>query len=119
MRDVLATQCLAMAGLGVRRIEATGKLRSGVYAKDLTLAIIRRLGVKGGVGFAYEYAGPVVDAMSLEERMTLCNMSIEGGARCGYVNPDDATYEYLRGRRRPNRHNRFPNSTHTRCRSAP
>jgi 3-isopropylmalate/(R)-2-methylmalate dehydratase large subunit len=99
VRDVLATQCLAMAGLGVRRIETVGKLQPGVYSKDLTLAIIRRLGVKGGVGFAYEYAGPVVDAMSLEERMTLCNMSIEGGARCGYVNPDDATYEYLRGRR--------------------
>jgi 3-isopropylmalate/(R)-2-methylmalate dehydratase large subunit len=99
VRDVLATQCLAMAGLGVRRIETGGKLQSGVYSKDLTLAIIRRLGVKGGVGFAYEYSGPVVDAMSLEERMTLCNMSIEGGARCGYVNPDDATYEYLRGRR--------------------
>jgi 3-isopropylmalate/(R)-2-methylmalate dehydratase large subunit len=99
VRDVLATQCLAMAGLGVRRLETVGKLQPGVYAKDLTLAIIRRLGVKGGVGFAYEYAGPVVDAMSLEERMTLCNMSIEGGARCGYVNPDEATYEYLRGRR--------------------
>jgi len=99
VRDVLATQCLAMAGLRVRRIEVTGKLAPGVYAKDVTLDVIRRLGVKGGVGFAYEYAGPVIEAMSLEERMTVCNMSIEGGARCGYVNPDDTTYDYLRGRR--------------------
>ena len=98
VRDVLATQCLAMARLKVRRIEVTGKLAAGVYAKDVTLDIIRRLGVKGGVGFAYEYAGPVVEAMTLEERMTVCNMSIEGGARCGYVNPDDTTYDYLRGR---------------------
>jgi 3-isopropylmalate/(R)-2-methylmalate dehydratase large subunit len=63
------------------------------------LAIIRKLGVNGGVGYAYEYAGPVIDAMSIEERMTVCNMSIEGGARCGYVNPDEKTVEYLRGRR--------------------
>ena len=98
VRDVLATQCLAMARLKVRRIEVTGKLSPGVYAKDVTLAIIRQLGVKGGVGYAYEYAGPVLEAMSLEERMTVCNMSIEGGARCGYVNPDETTYAYLRGR---------------------
>ena len=99
VRDILATQCLAMAPLRVRRIEVTQKLNRGVYAKDVILAIIRRLGVDGGVGFAYEYAGPVLDAMSLEERMTVCNMSIEGGARCGYVNPDDATFDYLRGRK--------------------
>jgi 3-isopropylmalate/(R)-2-methylmalate dehydratase large subunit len=61
-------------------------------------AIIRELGVKGGVGFAYEYAGPVIEAMTIEERMTVCNMSIEGGARCGYVNPDETTFAYLRGR---------------------
>jgi len=98
VRDVLATQCLSLARPKVRRIEVTGKLSPGVYAKDVILAIIRRLGVKGGVGFAYEYAGPVLEAMSLEERMTVCNMSIEGGARCGYVNPDDTTFAYLRGR---------------------
>ena len=98
VRDVLATQCLAMARPKTRRIEVTGKLSGGVYAKDVILAIIRRLGVKGGVGYAYEYAGPVLDAFSIEERLTVCNMSIEGGARCGYVNPDDATVEYLRGR---------------------
>jgi 3-isopropylmalate/(R)-2-methylmalate dehydratase large subunit len=82
----------------VRRIEVRGKLQPGVYAKDVILHIIRRLGVKGGVGYAYEYAGTVLDAMSMEERMTVCNMSIEGGARLGYVNPDATTVEYLRGR---------------------
>jgi 3-isopropylmalate/(R)-2-methylmalate dehydratase large subunit len=98
VRDVLATQCLTLARPQVRRIDVTGKLAPGVYAKDVILAIIRRLGVKGGVGYAYEYAGPVIAAMSMEERLTVCNMSIEGGARCGYVNPDDTTFEYLRGR---------------------
>jgi len=98
VRDVLASQCMAIARLKVRRIEVTGELGPGVYAKDVILAIIRKLGVNGGAGHAYEYAGPVVDAMDMEERMTLCNMSIEGGARCGYVNPDETTIEYLRGR---------------------
>jgi 3-isopropylmalate/(R)-2-methylmalate dehydratase large subunit len=98
VRDVLATQCLLLERPRVRRIEVTGKLRAGIYAKDVILAIIRSQGVKGGVGYAYEYAGPVLDAMSVEERLTVCNMSIEGGARCGYVNPDDVTVEYLRGR---------------------
>ncbi len=98
VRDVLATQCLALEPLRVRRIDVSGKLAAGVYAKDVILHVIRRLGVKGGIGFAYEYGGAVVDAMTLEERMTVCNMSIEGGARVGYVNPDEATFEYLRGR---------------------
>ncbi len=98
VRDVLATQCLALARPRVRRIEVNGKLGGGVYAKDVILSIIRQLGVKGGIGFAYEYAGTAIEAMSLEERMTVCNMSVEGGARAGYVNPDDATIEYLRGR---------------------
>jgi 3-isopropylmalate/(R)-2-methylmalate dehydratase large subunit len=99
VRDVLASQCLAMEPLKVRRILVDGRLAPGVYAKDVILAIIRRLGVQGGVGFAYEYAGPVVERMTMDERMTLCNMSIEGGARAGYVNPDDTTFAYLRGRR--------------------
>ncbi len=98
VRDVLATQCLAMDRLKVRRIEVSGRLRAGVYAKDVILWIINRLGVHGGVGYAYEYGGEVVDRFSMEERMTVCNMSIEGGARCGYVNPDQTTYAYLRGR---------------------
>ncbi|HEY8548612.1 MAG TPA: 3-isopropylmalate dehydratase large subunit [Vicinamibacterales bacterium] len=98
VRDVLASQCLAMEPLKVRRIEVTGELAPGVYAKDVILEIIRRLGVKGGVGYAYEYAGPVVDRMSMDERMTMCNMSIEGGARVGYVNPDATTFAYIEGR---------------------
>ena len=98
VRDVLASQCLAMEPLKVRRIEVDGRLSRGVYAKDVILEIIRRLGVNGGVGFAYEYGGPAVDAMTMDERMTMCNMSIEGGARVGYVNPDETTIEYLRGR---------------------
>jgi 3-isopropylmalate/(R)-2-methylmalate dehydratase large subunit len=82
----------------VRRILVEGSLRPGVHAKDLILHVIRRLGVKGGVGHAYEFAGPAIDALSMEERMTLCNMAIEGGARVGYVNPDAVTFAYLQGR---------------------
>ncbi|MBU6230586.1 MAG: 3-isopropylmalate dehydratase large subunit [Cyanobacteria bacterium REEB459] len=99
VRDVLASQTLALDKLKVRRIEVNGPLAAGVYAKDVILHIIRQLGVKGGVGYAYEYGGTTVAAMSMEERMTLCNMSIEGGARCGYVNPDQTTFAYLQGRR--------------------
>jgi 3-isopropylmalate/(R)-2-methylmalate dehydratase large subunit len=98
VRDVLATQCLAMSPLKVRRIRVTGRLRPGTYAKDVILAIIRRLGVEGGVGYAYEYAGEAIAAMTMEERMSVCNMSIEGGARAGYVNPDATTFAYLEGR---------------------
>ena len=98
VRDVLATQTLAMAELKVRRINVNGNLKPGVYAKDVILHIIRHLGAKGGIGFAYEYGGDVFDRMTMEERMTVCNMSIEGGARCGYVNPDETTYEYLKGK---------------------
>jgi 3-isopropylmalate/(R)-2-methylmalate dehydratase large subunit len=98
IRDVLATQTLAMDKLKVRRIEVSGKLRPGVYAKDVILYIIQKLGVNGGVGYAYEYAGDVFDRFSMDERMTVCNMAIEGGARCGYVNPDQTTYDYLKGR---------------------
>lgn len=96
--DILATQTMSMSKLKVRKIEVTGKLRPGVYAKDVILAIINKLGVNGGVGHAYEYCGSVIDAMSMEERMTLCNMSIEGGARIGYVNPDETTFAYLKGK---------------------
>jgi 3-isopropylmalate/(R)-2-methylmalate dehydratase large subunit len=98
VRDVLASQSLAMYKLKVRRIQVNGQLSEGVSAKDLILNVIRTLGVKGGVGFAYEFAGPAVQALSMEERMTLCNMAIEGGARCGYVNPDQVTFDYLNGR---------------------
>src|ERR687891_987868 len=98
VRDVLASQCLAMEPLKVRRIRVNGTLPAGVYAKDVILTIIQRLGVSGGVGYAYEYAGDAVERMTLDERMTICNMSIEGGARVGYVNPDQKTFDYLKGR---------------------
>jgi 3-isopropylmalate/(R)-2-methylmalate dehydratase large subunit len=98
IRDVLATQCLAMSKPKIRQIKVTGTLPRGVYAKDVILAIIHRLGVNGGVGFAYEYAGSTIQAMNMEERLTVCNMSIEGGARFGYINPDETTYQYLQGR---------------------
>ncbi|MEM9926415.1 MAG: 3-isopropylmalate dehydratase large subunit [Cyanobacteria bacterium P01_D01_bin.50] len=98
VRDVLASQTLALSKLKVRKIEVNGTLKPGVYAKDVVLHIIRTLGVKGGVGYAYEFAGTTFEQMTMEERMTVCNMSIEGGARCGYVNPDKVTYEYLQGK---------------------
>jgi len=82
----------------VRRISVNGALGTGVYAKDVILNTIRRLGVAGGKGFAYEYGGAVIDKMNMEERMTVCNMSIEGGALVGYVNPDQTTFDYLKGR---------------------
>ena len=98
VRDVLATQCLAMSPLKVRRIEVGGALSEGIYAKDVILHIIGLLGVNGGVGYGYEYAGSAIESMSVEERMTVCNMSIEGGARVGYINPDQTTYDYIKGR---------------------
>jgi 3-isopropylmalate/(R)-2-methylmalate dehydratase large subunit len=98
VRDVLASQTLALAKLKVRKIEVNGSLKPGVYAKDVILHIIRKLGVKGGVGYAYEFAGTTFEQMGMEERMTVCNMAIEGGARCGYVNPDEVTYDYLKER---------------------
>jgi len=98
VRDVLATQTMALQKPKVRRINVDGKLSPGVYAKDVILHIIRHLGVNGGLGYAYEYGGSTFDNFTQEERMTVCNMSIEGGARVGYVNPDQTTFDYLRGR---------------------
>jgi len=98
VRDVLATQTMAIRKPKVRRINVDGQLAPGVYAKDVILHIIRKLGVNGGIGYAYEYGGSTFDAFTQEERMTVCNMSIEGGARVGYVNPDQTTFDYLKGR---------------------
>jgi len=95
IRDVLATQCIAMEKQKVRRIEVEGELGPGVGAKDVILEIIRRLGTDGGVGYVYEYAGEAIENLGMEGRMSICNMSIEGGARAGYVNPDETTYEWL------------------------
>jgi 3-isopropylmalate/(R)-2-methylmalate dehydratase large subunit len=97
IRDVLATGTVAMEKQAVRRIEVTGELGEGVTAKDLILTIIGELGTDGGVGYVYEYGGSAVEALSMPGRMTVCNMSIEGGARAGYVNPDETTYEWLAG----------------------
>tara|TARA_Y100000589_G_scaffold87359_1_gene81470 strand:- start:3191 stop:4603 length:1413 start_codon:yes stop_codon:yes gene_type:complete len=98
VRDVLASQTLAMNKLKVRQVFCKNKLSQGVFAKDLVLHIINKLGVKAGVGFAYEFAGPAIHNLSMEERMTICNMSIEGGARCGYINPDQKTFDYIKNR---------------------
>jgi 3-isopropylmalate/(R)-2-methylmalate dehydratase large subunit len=95
IRDVLATGCVAMEKQDVRRIEVTGELGDCVEAKDVILEIIRRLGTDGGVGYVYEYGGEAVEDLGMEGRMSICNMSIEGGARAGYVNPDETTYEWL------------------------
>src|SRR5487761_1889207 len=80
------------------RIRFDGALQPGVGAKDLVLSLIGRVGANGGIGFAVEFAGPVVQAMPIEQRLTLCNMAIEFSAKYGFVSPDDATYEYLAGR---------------------
>ena len=98
VRDVLASQTIAMNKLKVRQIWCENKLSKGIYAKDLVLHIINHLGVKAGVGYAYEFSGPAITALSMEERMTICNMSIEGGARCGYINPDEITFNYIKDR---------------------
>ena len=98
VRDVLATQTLALSPLKVRRVRVEGSLRRGVTAKDVALHIIGKLGAQGGLGYAYEFAGSAIEQMDMDGRFTLCNMAIEGGARCGYVNPDDTTFTYLKGR---------------------
>ncbi|WP_018258324.1 3-isopropylmalate dehydratase large subunit [Halomicrobium katesii] len=95
IRDVLATQTIAMEKAKVRKIQVDGELGRGVEAKDIILEIIRRLGTEGGVGYVYEYAGEAIENLGMEGRMSICNMSIEGGARAGYVNPDETTYEWL------------------------
>lgn len=96
IRDVLATGTVAMEKQKVRKIEVTGELSAGVTAKDIILTIIRKLGTDGGVGHVYEYAGSAIESLGMEGRMSICNMSIEGGARAGYVNPDETTYEWLK-----------------------
>jgi len=97
---VLATQCLLQRKPKTLAIEVAGRLSPGVTAKDLVLAIIGRIGVNGGTGHVLEYRGSGVEAMSMDERMTLCNMSIEAGARAGMVAPDQTTFDYLKGRPR-------------------
>lgn len=98
IEHVLATQCLTQFKAKTMKIEIQGKRSRGVTAKDFILAIIGRIGISGGNGYVIEYAGEAVRALSIEGRMTMCNMSIEGGARAGMVAPDDMTFAYLQGR---------------------
>jgi 3-isopropylmalate/(R)-2-methylmalate dehydratase large subunit len=95
---VLATQCLLQAPSKSYEIRVDGALRPGVSAKDIILAVIARIGIGGGTECVFEYTGSAIRALSIEERMTICNMSIEGGARAGLVAPDDTTYQYIAGR---------------------
>jgi len=95
---VLATQCLLQRKPKTFLVRVDGTLRPGVSAKDIILALIARIGVGGGTGHVFEYAGSAIRALSMEERMTICNMSIEGGARAGLIAPDETTFAYLKGR---------------------
>jgi len=98
VEHVLATQCLLAQKMKNLQVRVSGRLGEGVTAKDLALAIIGEIGTAGGTGFAIEYAGEAIEALSMEGRMTLCNMSIEAGARVGLIAVDDTTIEYVRGR---------------------
>ena len=99
VEHVLATQCLPQNKPRTMKIEVSGALPEGVTAKDLALGIIGRIGTDGATGYVIEYTGEAVRALSMEGRMTLCNMSIEAGARAGMIAPDDVTFAYLKGRR--------------------
>jgi 3-isopropylmalate/(R)-2-methylmalate dehydratase large subunit len=96
---VLATQTLLQRTPKTYEVKVDGRLRPGVQAKDIILALIARIGIGGGTGHVFEYRGAAIEALNMEQRMTICNMSIEGGARAGLVGPDDTTFEYLHGRR--------------------
>ena len=98
VEHVLATQCLLQNPSHTYEVRVDGQLRNGVGAKDIILNLISRIGIGGGTGCVLEYCGSTVRSLMMEERMTICNMSIEGGARAGLVAPDDITYEYLNGR---------------------
>jgi len=96
--NVLATQCLLQNKPKTYQVVVNGSLRRGVTAKDIILALIAKIGTGGGTGCVFEYCGPAIRALSMDERMTVCNMSIEAGARAGLIAPDDTTYEYVYGR---------------------
>ena len=98
IEHVLATQCLLQVKPKTFAVRVEGDLPAGVSAKDIILNLISRIGIGGGTGYVIEYMGSAIRGLSMEERMTVCNMSIEGGARAGMVAPDDATIEYIAGR---------------------
>jgi 3-isopropylmalate/(R)-2-methylmalate dehydratase large subunit len=95
---VMATQCLLQTKPRMMRIHVEGTLQPGVLSKDIILYIIAKISASGATGYAVEYAGPAIRALSMEARMTICNMSIEMGARCGLIAPDETTYSYMKGR---------------------
>src|SRR6478672_2719909 len=97
VEQVLATQCLLQRKSKTFQVHVDGRLGAGVSAKDIILALIARIGIGGGTGSVFEYTGSAIRALGMEERMTVCNMSIEGGSRAGLVAPDDTTFEYLAG----------------------
>ncbi|MCC7498642.1 MAG: 3-isopropylmalate dehydratase large subunit [Bryobacterales bacterium] len=99
VEHVLATQCLLQAKSKTYQVNINGSLKPGVTAKDVILALIARIGIGGGTHTVFEYCGSTIRALSMEERMTICNMSIEGGARAGLIAPDDTTFQYMHGRR--------------------
>lgn len=98
VEHVMATQTLSLKPFKTMAIEVSGELQPGVTAKDLILAIIAKIGTGGGQGYVIEYRGEAIEKLSMEARMTICNMSIEAGARAGMIAPDDTTFEYLKGR---------------------
>jgi 3-isopropylmalate/(R)-2-methylmalate dehydratase large subunit len=98
VEHVLATQCLLQRPSKTFEVRVDGTLKPGVTAKDIILALLSRIGVGGGTGCVFEYRGSAIRSLSMEQRMTVCNMSIEGGARAGLIAPDDTTYQYLHGR---------------------
>lgn len=98
VEHVLASQCLLQYKPKTFQVDVSGKLGVGVSAKDIILALIAKIGIGGGTGHVFEYTGEAIRGLTMEERMTICNMSIEGGARAGMVAPDDTTFEYLAGR---------------------
>jgi 3-isopropylmalate/(R)-2-methylmalate dehydratase large subunit len=98
VENVLATQCLLLRPSKTFRVNVTGSLKTGVSAKDIILALIAQIGIGGGTGTVLEYTGAAIGALDMEARMTVCNMSIEGGARAGMIAPDDTTFSYLHGR---------------------
>ena len=95
---VLATQTLLQRDPKTYEVRVDGRLDPGVSAKDIILALIARIGIGGGTGHVFEYTGDAIRALTMEQRMTICNMSIEGGARAGLIAPDDTTFEYVEGR---------------------
>ena len=99
VEHVLATQCLMQQKAMNMLVRVDGSLQAGVTAKDVVLAIIGKIGTAGGTGYTIEFAGDVIRSLSIEGRMTVCNMSIEAGARAGMIAPDETTFDYLRGRK--------------------